>query len=378
MKNKTRVLPLALLLGLWPAFFLAQPIPAERLEVEKVEPFVRPDIPLTRLAWRPIEWGATGVVRHLDDFVYLVVREEVWYFKSGQEQLLWQGRTSRAPYLKWSPTGEKIAFVGYMNDMRGIVVQDLGSSQNYLIRPEEDALVGAAWGWSPDGNQIAFTVRRRVTDAKYPGGKRDVYEVFLSTYDASHVEYLTAGAFEDWSPADSILLVSRGEEVASETSSLGFVVKQYLWVINMARRSERKLPLPPASARVFSPTGLKFAFKFPGSHELNVFDLERDVYVSVRLDFENAEPTWSPDGSKLAFTGFETRPEVGMPHEQKLVNSDIWVVNADGSGLSQLTHTGEGTFERFPRWIDPRTLVIAQRIRWGEWNTVVLRLRERR
>jgi TolB protein len=40
---------------------------------------------------------------------------------------------------------------------------------------------------------------------------------------------------------------------------------------------------------------------------------------------DNADPAWSPDGTKIAFTSTRTGIE------------QVWVMNADGSGQAQLT-----------------------------------------
>jgi Tol biopolymer transport system component len=44
-------------------------------------------------------------------------------------------------------------------------------------------------------------------------------------------------------------------------------------------------------------------------------------------------PGWSPDGTTIIFT----RVEAGQEH------GDIYIVNADGSGLFQITDTGDAT-----------------------------------
>lgn len=48
---------------------------------------------------------------------------------------------------------------------------------------------------------------------------------------------------------------------------------------------------------------------------------------------EPGEPAWSPDGSKIAFTA-GTRFTVGMGK----ISTNIYVVNVDGTGFTQLTH----------------------------------------
>jgi Tol biopolymer transport system component len=51
-------------------------------------------------------------------------------------------------------------------------------------------------------------------------------------------------------------------------------------------------------------------------------------------------PEWSPDGSKILFAHIDING-----------TSDVWVMNADGSGLKQLTHcTGVCNGAQWGRW----------------------------
>ena len=61
----------------------------------------------------------------------------------------------------------------------------------------------------------------------------------------------------------------------------------------------------------------------------------------------DTEPVWSSDGRQLAFTKILRRDvRSGRP-----VESDIYVMNADGSGQRNLTRTpGAGSHESVPVW----------------------------
>jgi len=67
------------------------------------------------------------------------------------------------------------------------------------------------------------------------------------------------------------------------------------------------------------------------------------------LSFHGREPDWSPDGSKIAFSA-------GAPPHPHHVE-DLYVMNADGSGVTQLTDT-QVRPERLPSW-SPDSKMIA-------------------
>ena len=58
-----------------------------------------------------------------------------------------------------------------------------------------------------------------------------------------------------------------------------------------------------------------------------------DAYALVTSVAVTGRPSWSPDGTRLAFTGFEPGPSIVL---------DIWIVNIDSSGLTNLTHGSGG------------------------------------
>ena len=91
----------------------------------------------------------------------------------------------------------------------------------------------------------------------------------------------------------------------------------------------------------WSPDGSRIAFESSaeGASSIHVMNADGSDDRRVSPETYNAidtEPTWSPDGSQIAFSS--TRPFNDSWH--------IWVMNADGSGLRQLT----SEFSTGPAW----------------------------
>ena len=68
-----------------------------------------------------------------------------------------------------------------------------------------------------------------------------------------------------------------------------------------------------------------------------------DVRVLTSGPYADSQPAWSPDGTRLAFV------RQRVEHHESLgpTPGPIWIVRADGTGLVELTH---GPFDREPTW----------------------------
>jgi Tol biopolymer transport system component len=94
---------------------------------------------------------------------------------------------------------------------------------------------------------------------------------------------------------------------------------------------------------VWSPDGSKIAFASDRDGELSIYVMGGDGSNVTRVTTTPLafSPTWSPDGTKLAFEGI--RPL------QSANNADIWIVNEDGSGLTNVTQSDD-SWEEYPAW----------------------------
>jgi len=101
----------------------------------------------------------------------------------------------------------------------------------------------------------------------------------------------------------------------------------------------------------WSPDGLKVAFasnrsNTVGHYQIFVVSVDGTGLTNLTPSLAGASrPAWSPDGSRIAFT----------------LGGNIWTMNADGSGVAQLTTLSAGTVANIVAWSpDGRQLLFSQ------------------
>lgn len=94
----------------------------------------------------------------------------------------------------------------------------------------------------------------------------------------------------------------------------------------------------------WSPDGQRIAFDSNRTGTVEVFTMRSDgsdVRQLTHLGGFTGDPSWAPDGTRLVFANF---PGPG------LCCTNLWTINADGTGLRQLTSFSANTFAREPEF----------------------------
>jgi Tol biopolymer transport system component len=171
------------------------------------------------------------------------------------------------------------------------------------------------FAWSPDGSQIAFATAR--------DGNWDIY---VMSSDGTGLRALTNNSGTDvlpaWSPDGSKIAY-----LSDRDGPLG------IFVMNADGSSVSRLTTSGVGP-AWSPDGSKIAFT--DSHALYV--MNSDGSGVVKLDSvgvgSDLRPAWSPDGTKIAFVRYLGNCRQRGCRPQR----DIYVMNADGSGLVDVTN----------------------------------------
>jgi len=258
----------------------------------------------------------------------------------------------------WSPNGKEIVFatgsaprVESRMGLSGLKIVDVatGQSRPLDIRGGGDAIQPH---WSPNGHRIAYWAT--------VSGTRDIFTVPAAGGERVRV---TDDRALDWSPVWS----PDGRYLYFSSDRGG---SMNLWRVQLDEMSGKTLA-PPEPIGTPSPDSAQMSLSRDGRRLVYVqrmatrnvqrilFDLKRETAVG--------EPEWVTRGTKLA-----VMPEIS-PDSRSIAfftlapsQEDIFVANADGSDLRQLTD--DPHMDRTPRWSPDGREIAFMSVRGGKWD----------
>ena len=224
-------------------------------------------------------------------------------------------------------------WIAFSLDRNGIsrmyTIRPDGTGLRRLTIPPTRQLLGGDSGpvWSPDGRRIAFE-----RDLPYWG--QDRFRLYVIGSAGGEAVPLTSGPFDvepSWSPDGARIAFVR---VAGSTASLATVDTATGHVDAL---TAGPLDLTPA----WSPDGTKIVFaRISGGsvEQARLIVANADGSAQRALGPAGISPEWSPDGSRIAFVSFADHNGRSCAGDC-IPNGELYVVNADGTRLTRLTRS---------------------------------------
>jgi Tol biopolymer transport system component len=236
----------------------------------------------------------------------------------------------------FSPDGRHLAFVGENPRSRSqniYIVNTDGTDLHPLIPIDGSTRFwpNGRVAWSPDSTQIIYGVTDRI---------RNPLGFFLANVDGSNPERIEFEGMKGQYRSMNIAATADGSRLAFYGQD-----SEFNWHIYVAN-ADGSDPQPISAALLDDQPYVELAWSPDGQHTLLIRDpyyvpapgplviadgdgANATVLVSPPPNYINSV-SWSPDGSQIAFLATETSGVSSVP------DVDVYIVNADGSGLMAL------------------------------------------
>jgi len=174
--------------------------------------------------------------------------------------------------------------------------------------------------WSPNESRVTFAGFRRTASGGFKTG------LFVVNADGTGLRRITpsrVGALSaQWSPNGEWIAFTEAARISQ------------LWIVHPDGTGLRKIALhrlDRLDRKAFKKLKRKF-LKQCKSSDMTQCRRKAKQRAKKKAASERLTPVWSPDSTKLLFQRFSRH---GNRHRRVA----LWTVNADGSGMSKLTHT---------------------------------------
>lgn len=298
-------------------------------------------------------------------------------------------------HMTLSPDGRRVAFA---RECEVLAMGTDGSGLTHLVRSSPDTGCNAWPRWSPDGTLVAFATNR---EGRALGHTRGLYDAYVMNADGSNPRNVSHAMGEDlgfnlhvagWSPGGQVVFVTDGPTGGGQDtrvylvnpdgtglrplfdrtgdhspawspdgSQIAFISERdgprRLYIMNADGSDVRPLTNHPGDDRLsttrggfsfmefhvdpWSPDGSRIALaRLAGGDEWGTLHTVRPDGTQLRrlTTFSADFNGWSPRGTRVALTD---RRHPGPP--------DIYLANADGSGLRNLTQSAANDTDAF--WV---------------------------
>ncbi|MBV8856558.1 MAG: S9 family peptidase [Acidobacteria bacterium] len=241
--------------------------------------------------------------------------------------------------------------------------------------------------WSPDGRALAFLSTRPAPDAATPAPQRSATPTPtpspspsptpISTEMPQGLPSALQTAAPDATPRAQVWLLSLDGGEARRLTNLKNGVNTFDWspdgtrLVLTSRTGPSDVKAPSSDVRHYRHTSYKFNdtgwFDDKRSH-VWVADVQSGAVTQLTFgeDWNDTDPQWSPDGSRIAFVSDRT----GKAFDESR-NTDVFVIDSAGSPMRKISDHEEA--DNSPRWSpDGKTIAFLGRIHENDHPKIYL------
>jgi Tol biopolymer transport system component len=304
----------------------AQPLPVislpepEKIQVEKVVSIADTNFYPQRPIWSP-DGKQIAFARMKSDGIEVMNSD-------GTNRRVLTTDPNSGYKLAWSPDSTEIAY--RYNDVQNSIYKikkvNVATGKDEVLHEQNEELHTPEWVWSEKGKRITFV--------SVPGNKR----------------FSTA-----WQKSDGVLPTGK-----KNTDKILYFDQDNIWIMNEDSSEKKQLSFDIGFDPIWSPDRTRIIY----SQLDTLILIDPDGGNKVVLGYGN-HPSWSPDGKKIVFQVTQDHTHATDDNRQhgedttmhrhddktnhRIVESDLYVINADGTKRTRLTNT-PGKVEVDPSW----------------------------
>ena len=274
---------------------------------------------------------------------------------------------------KWSPDGRNIAFT--QAKFVGIEVMNSDGSQRRVLTDELGA--GYKFSWSADSKEIAYRVNRPVNGERYSiikkvhiyTGKMEQLSHTEKDIHPPHWSYSSQGRMVSFvlqgKRMDIPLSIQGSPALYATLAKQAYINKilyfdnDNIWIMDESGSKRKQLTDDIGFDPVWSLDRSKIVYS--RWDDLVVMDPSGSSKILLG---QGINPCWSPDSKKIVY-------QISSDDGHKIIASDLFIINADGTERTQLTMTSD-EFEVEPCWSPNGHMITYRSERTGQIYSLVL------
>ena len=247
----------------------------------------------------------------------------------------------------WSPNGKRLAAALRLGNDSVTHLDTIDASSGSHVQVAGVTKAADDPYWSPDGSTLVY-----VSDVTGFGAYQNVYTVPAAggqPTDLTNYQLGTGRVVADPEFAPD------GQHIVFEQSPAPAGSPSQIWTMTANGQSPTQLATTLSGSSMspsWSPDGTKIAFANNSSGNFDIYVMNADgsnpTVVPGASSRDEISPVWSPDGTRLAYTVGCKDPGCFDSQNNQMDNGDIYVMNADGSSRHALVATTNPEFA--PDW----------------------------